>query len=131
MKKVLSISFLLVYINTAFGVGIDYHFCAGQLVDTKFAGFGDAHCACPVGSMPKGCCRNELHYCQADNHKIQAGATLLPYMISLKESVLFPDFIYPLATEAFAKENDISYNHCRFKYKSSCPLYILNNVFRI
>ena len=131
MKSILSILFLFVYISTALGVGIDYHFCGGQVVDASLAGFGHAHCDCPKGSMPKDCCRNELHFCQTDNHKIQDGAILLPPMSSLKEPVLFPDFIYSLAAKGFTQEIDINYNHCRYKYKSSSPLFILNNVFRI
>lgn len=131
MNKVSSILCLLVYINTAFGVGIDNHFCRGQVVDTRVAGFGHAHCDCLEGSMPKDCCRNELYSCQTDNHKIQAGATLLPRISSLKVAVLSPDFIYVMAAEEFTKKNNISYNHHRFKYKSSSPLFILNNVFRI
>jgi hypothetical protein len=131
VKSILSILFLFIYVSTALGVGIDYHFCGGQVVDAGLAGFSHAHCDCPKGSMPKDCCMNELHFCQTDNHKIQGGVTLLPHISSLKEPILFPDFIYPLQAKEFTKKTDLSYNHCRFKYKSSSPLFILNNVFRI
>lgn len=131
VKSILSILFLFVYVSTALGIGIDYHFCGGKVVDAKLAGFSHAHCNCPKGSMPKDCCRNELHFYQTDNHKIQGGATLLPNMGFPKEPVLFTDFIYPLAKKGFTNKIDLSCNHYRCKYKSSSPVYILNNVFRI
>ena len=131
MKKILSIVFLLVYINTAFGVGIDFHFCGGQIVDAKLAGFDKAHCSCPNGSMPKDCCKNELHFCQTDNHKTQADTILLKKISLIKVPVLFPDYICPLAVAEFTPPKNIIYNHCRFKYKPTCHLFILNNDFRI
>ena len=131
MKKVLSILFLLVYINTALGIGIDFHFCQSKIVDVKLAGLSHAHCNCPVGSMPKDCCKNELHFCQTDNHKTQADATLLTKISIIKMPLLFPDYISSFVIADYTSQKDQFYNYYRFKYKPTNQLFILNNVFRI
>ena len=131
MKKVLSILFLLVYINTALGIGIDFHFCQSKIVDVKLAGLSHAHCNCPVGSMPKDCCKNELHYCHTDNHKTQVDATRLTKMSTIKVPVLFPDYISSLVIADNTQKKDTFCNHYRFNYNPTNPLFILNNIFRI
>lgn len=131
MKKILSILFLLVYINTAFGVGIDLHFCGGQMVDFKLAGFGQAHCSCPKGSMPTDCCKNELHFSQTDNHKVQADATIVAKVNFIQLPAVFHNYLCPLEEADIVQINNVFYNQCRFKYKPAHPLFILNAVFRI
>ena len=41
------------------GMTINSHFCG-----TKFqsVGFTEQHCCCKKGSMPKGCCKNEVKF---------------------------------------------------------------------
>ena len=130
MRKLISILLLISYFNTAFAVGIDIHFCSGQIADVKLAGFGRAHCDCPEGSMPKGCCKNETHFCKTDDHKGQAAAVAsAKYLIKIP--VLLPDYISPLPIMNFEKDNSLTNNSRRSNFKHSLPLFILNEIYRI
>ena len=130
MRKFISILLLVSYFDTAFAVGIDIHFCSGRIADVKLAGFGRAHRDCPEGSMPKGCCKNETHFCKTDDHKGQAAAVAsAKYFIKIP--VLLPDYISPLPIMNFEKDNSLTNNSRRSKFKPSLPLFILNEIYRI
>ena len=131
MQKLTSILLLISYFNTALAVGIDIHFCGGQIADIKIIGFGHAHCNFPKGSMPKNCCKNEFLFCKSDNHKAPAVTAVIAPGTFIKAPVRLPDYISPLPVIDFEKDNNTIYNHCRFKYKPNYPLFILNEVFLI
>jgi hypothetical protein len=131
MRKLVSILLLIIYFDTALAVGIDIHFCRGQIADVKLVGFGHAHCDCPKGSMPKDCCKNGFRFCKTDNHKASAVAGVKVPETFIKTPVSLSDYTSPLPVINFEKDNSAIYNHCRFKYKPTYPLFILNNVFRI
>lgn len=74
----MSIFLLVVYFNTAFAVGIDYHYCQGKVANVKLKLFGKAECKDAAREVPMGCCKNETKYCQTDDHQAQVAATILP-----------------------------------------------------
>ena len=131
MRKFISIFLLISYFDTALAVGVDMHFCGGQVADIKLAGFGQAHCDCTEGSMPKGCCRNEFHFCKTDNHKGQVFAAVFASKSRIKSSVLIPDFISLLPFVYFEKGNSQTTNFNSIKFRPSWPLFILNKNFRL
>ncbi|HVU96835.1 MAG TPA: hypothetical protein VHE34_16515 [Puia sp.] len=131
MKKLISIFFIFIYLNTALGVGIDIHFCGGGFADVTIVGLGHAHCDCPPGSMPPGCCKNVVTFCKTDNHKIQAAETTISIQHWIEAPVFFPDYISPLLPLGFQGQPDPDPHQHRVKYASFADLYILHQVFRI
>ena len=131
MKRMISIFFMFIYLNTALGVGIDVHFCGGDIADITIIGLGHAHCNCSPDSMPPGCCKNVVHYCKTDNHKVQAADTTISIQHWIEAPVFFPDYISPLLPLGYQVQNDPDPNHHRTKYVPSADLRILHQVFRI
>ena len=131
MRKLISLLLLFSYVNTALAVGVDVHFCGGHVTDIKLLGFGQAHCDCPEGSMPKGCCRNEFHLCKKDNHKGQAVAVVMDPESFIQVSFILPDYISPLPGMNLGIENSQTKNYNGIKFRPSWPLFILNENYRI
>ena len=131
MKKMISIFFTLIYLNTALGVGIDIHFCGGDIADITIVGLGHAHCDCPPGSMPPGCCKNVVCFCKTDNHKVQAVETIAGIKYWTQAPVVFPDYINPLILPAFHEQTDPNHNDYKIKYDTPVDLCLLHQVFRI
>lgn len=78
--------------------------------------------------MPKGCCKDEMHYKKADNHKtVQESYTIntisftpdLPPVSNLHDRVL----------QCGSYDSDLIID--RVQRSCSEPIYLLNKVFRI
>ena len=75
LKKLCSILFLLIYFNSTFATGIDFHYCNGKLSNVKLNMFGSA--LCPHSQQAKmECCGNQTFYCKINDHK-QIETTIL------------------------------------------------------
>jgi len=72
LKRFVTILFLLLYINIAFGVGIDCHFCNGELVSTTLYGFGEDSCKCTCGEMSLNCCKTVTAFYKTDSHQSES-----------------------------------------------------------
>lgn len=131
MKKMISIFFTLIYLNTALGVGIDVHFCGGDIADITIVGLGHAHCDCTPGSMPPGCCKNVVTFCKTDSHKILAVDATMGTNHWVQVPVFFPEYISPVLPLGSQGQPDPDPNHHRTKYAPSADLCILHQVFRI
>jgi hypothetical protein len=89
LKKILSIFLLLLYVNAAFGIGLDCHYCGEKLVKVKLHGFGHEACKCTTGQMSQGCCHDKTIACKTDQHKLLAPATTAPFLLT-EYNAFFP-----------------------------------------
>ena len=131
MRRFLSILLLFSYFDTAFAVGIDVHFCGGQMVDVKLIALGQAKCDWPENNMSKNCCGNEFRFCKTDNHKRQIVIVVLAPEAPIKVLFLFSDYISPLTVVRIEKANSQIDNYNRLKFRYTWPLFILNEIYRI
>ena len=126
VKKLIAIFLLTVYTATAFGVPVNYHYCNGHLALVSFLNFGGkSGCSCNKDAMPKGCCKDEMHYKKADSHKtVQESYTIntvsftpdLPPVSNLHDRVL----------QGGSYDSDLIIDRAR----RSCsePIYLLNQL---
>lgn len=107
---------------------INYHYCSGHLAHIYFLNFGGkSGCACNPKDMAKDCCKDELRYEKADNHKTAQ-------QISILNLASFS--IEPLATNNYyliPAQDDYGPDFINDGSRRSCPypIYLLNSVFRI
>lgn len=128
VKKALSILLLLVYMSTAFGIGIDCHYCGGHLSNVAIAGFGHAQCNCSSKDMQPGCCKNELHFCKTDDHKTQAATIISSFSVNINVPVSYIQDFSPqnLLDKELEKVTDASQ-----KKNNAPPLFIQIRNLRI
>lgn len=131
MKKMLSLFFTFLYLNTAFGVGIDVHFCGKGMADITIAGPGHGHCDCPPGSMPPGCCQHVVRYCKTDNHKIPVITAPLAVKDCIQVPALYPNYIDPLLGPGFFKKPGPDDNYYLSSPLLPVDLCVFHQVFRL
>ena len=129
MKRVISILFLLVYLDVGFGTTIDYHYCGGKLVDLKICGIGLKD-GCPMKSMHASCCKHGVHFCNAGNHKSPTVATVPTAGTSLTIPVFLID-PYSFSIGTRGESNTDLFHLDKIHRPSNCPLFVSNMVFRI
>ncbi|MBI3503186.1 MAG: hypothetical protein HY063_15470 [Bacteroidetes bacterium] len=59
MKKIFSIFLSAIFLISAMGMTINSHFCGMKLQSVSLM---KQDCCCKKGTMPKGCCKNEIKY---------------------------------------------------------------------
>lgn len=126
VKKIVAIFFLIVYISTAFGTAINYHYCQGQLTKISILNFGgDGGCNCNPKDMPKDCCKDKLIYEKADNHRtIQTVQIIEPISFDAESPTLDAQIIFKPVSNSVT-----IYNSDQRSYPN--PIFLLNRVFRI
>lgn len=129
MKKIAAIFLLTIYTSTALGVAINFHYCQGHLAHVSFLNFGvKTGCSCNPDAMPKGCCKDELLFKKADNHKtVPAPCTI--NIVSFTPDLPPVSNLHDLVLQEGSYSSDNFDNH----FKRSCPqpIYLLIRVFRI
>src|SRR4030095_5310469 len=129
VKQLISILFLLIYVNVAFGISVDCHYCGGKLANLKICGVSVKE-SCPMKSMPLDCCKEKSHYCKTDSHKTPAVANVTAPETSLKIPVFLIDsYNWSLVTAAQSVRNYLRSRD--INQQADCPLFISNRVFRI
>ena len=118
----------MIYAATAFGIGIDIHYCKGKISTISIVGFGKSGCRCN-GKMNNDCCKDEMHFYKADNHKTQSTASvIIPFEI-VKPQLYFIDSDISLL-RGIADENKLpDSNKIKLRYSNS--LFIPLQVFRV
>ena len=126
MKKIAAIFLLTVYVSTAFGTAINFHYCKGHLTKVAVLNFGGhGGCDCNPKDMPKDCCKDKLKYEKADNHNI-VQAVQISELVSLAVEPRL-DYIHDsikvieasLAIDPPGQRSQLD------------PIFLLNRVFRI
>jgi hypothetical protein len=129
MKKLTAIFFLFIYLNPALGLGVDIHFCGGAVTDVEIVGLGHAHCTCPPGSMPPGCCKNVVCFCKTDQHRMSGVPALTGLKLLVQAPVLLPDLTCARPLPDFDATTIPLYNG--FRQRPLPDLYVLHRVLRI
>jgi hypothetical protein len=129
MKRLISILFLIIYVNAGFGASVDYHYCAGKLVGLKVCGIA-LKSQCPMKSMQSGCCQDRLHLCRTDNHVSPIVAVVTPPETSFKIPVFLVDS-YDLTPVTIDQPIKDYFPPGYTNRQLDCPLFISNRVFRI
>ena len=128
MKRIIAISFFLIYAATAFGIGIDIHYCKGKISTISVIGFEKGGCGCK-GKMSNGCCKDEVHFCKTDNHKTQDTASvLIPFEIFQPQLYLVD---YNFLFKSFVVDKNQLPDFSKIKLRYSNTLFILYQVFRV
>ena len=128
MKRIIAISFFLIYVATAFGIGIDIHYCKGKISTISVIGLGNGTCGCK-GKMGKDCCKDEVHFYKADNHKTQNIASPVISLEIVKPHLYSIDYNVPLPSAVVDKNKLPDNNEITLRYSNS--LFILHHVFRV
>ena len=130
MKQLISILFLLIYANVAFGISVDCHYCGGKLANLRICGVSVKE-SCPMKSMPSDCCKEKSHYCKTDSH------TTLP--VAANVTVPEPSLKIPVCLIHSYDPSLVTIDQPIRDYfppgyidqQLDCPLFISNRVFRI
>ena len=128
MKRIIAISFFLIYVATAFGSGIDIHYCEGKIFTISVIGLGNGVCGCK-GKIGNDCCKDEVHLCKTDNHKIQNIASSVLSFEIVKPKLYFIDYNIPLLSAVVDKNKLPDNNKIKLRYSTS--LFILYQVFKV
>ena len=126
MKKIVAIFFLIVYVSTAFGTAINYHYCKGHLTKISVLNFGGhGGCNCNPKDMPKDCCKDKLLYEKADNHRaIQTVQIVEPISFEAESPTLDEKITVRSVFNSVTIYNSDQRSHPN-------PIFLLNRVFRI
>lgn len=131
MKRIIALLFYLIYLNTAFGVGIDMHFCGDRVANITVVGMGHGHCNCLPGEMPAGCCRDVVCYCKTDHHQLPAISVLSVEAYPIQAPALLPNYISAFFTgDRFEEPDPDPYYHSS-AYPLPADLCVLYRVFRL
>lgn len=126
MKKIAAILLLTVYVSTAFGTAINFHYCKGHLTKVSILNFGSPDkCNCNPTDIPKDCCKDKVKYEKADNHNI-VQAVQVSELISLSAEPPF-EYIYDSikVIEASVTINPLN------QRSHPDPIFLFIRVFRI
>ena len=126
MKKIAAILLLTVYVSTAFGTAINFHYCNGHLTNVSILNFsGPEGCNCNPTDMPKDCCKDKLKYEKADNHNI-----IQALQISELTSFAFEPPLEYIYDSNKVIEASVTINPPDQR-SHPAPIFLLNRVFRI
>ena len=67
MKKLARIFLLTIYMPAAIGVGVNSHYCMGELESVKVFSLSDDDCCCGGDDM-SGCCEDDLSFFRLDDN---------------------------------------------------------------
>jgi len=128
MKKILAIFLFLIYVGSASGIAVNYHYCGSHLTDIFIINFGNhKSCICNPCQMPKGCCKDKLLFAKADNHKASIFSfSVLPSTYIIDTSLKNTNVL--CIKDLRVERNESFYS---VKYSSTLPIFLLNNVFRV
>jgi hypothetical protein len=70
MRKLISILFLLSYLNSAIGIEIDINACKKHS--------GKINCECKPEKPKQGCCNDVFRFCKTDNQIISPISSIVP-----------------------------------------------------
>jgi hypothetical protein len=130
VKKLLAILSILIYTSTALGgIVVNFHYCKGRLAHISLLNFGGkAGCACNPENIPMDCCKDELLYERADDHRSVQGSYTF-------NAILFTPELPPAdgLHNQFVQESTYAPGNFYKDVRRSCPepIYLLNRVFRI
>ena len=128
MKRLISILFIVVYATTAFATTYDFHFCHGKMVGSALLNISNQpKCCCGDSDNPmKGCCKDEIITCKADNHRTTPSIAI---SIPISPDFALPIFLsFHLAPKSQVKSSRLY--QC-ISTQSSEPVYLLTRVIRI
>jgi hypothetical protein len=130
VKRLIAISFLLIYATTAFGITIDFHYCQGRMVKSSLLNIeAKPDCCCKrdtSGTMSKGCCNDDIKVAKSENHNTVQSATAP----DLPEHEIITHFLNYLV---LADRAGRPTSHTIFlkPERDPEPVYLLCRVFRI
>ena len=126
MKKIAAIFLLTVYVSTAFGTAINFHYCKGHLTKVSILNFGSHDkCNCNPTDVPKDCCKDKLKYEKADNHNIVQAVQISELIFLAVE----PSLEYTYASIKIIEASVTMNPPDQRSHPDS--IFLLNRVFRI
>ena len=126
MKKIFIITALLTYLVLNLGISLNVHYCGDAVSFIDFFPIKKKSCC---EKEAASCCHNKLAVIQTNT--IQDEVSTLQFVCKKSCTDIIPTAYYSLNESTLEVEtsNDVSIPH--FKFRSSPPLYVLNQVFRI
>ena len=132
LKRVLSISLLIIYSTVICGFKVNLHYCGGTIASVGLSILEPQNkCECGTKEMKRDCCENksvnfqfkvnqEVQYISTLNITNAGNELVLPYFINL--NIFTPDLSEIYKADVTHRPPIIA---------SSNPIYLLNRVFRI
>ena len=107
-------------------MAINFHYCNGHLTKISVLGLGGhENCGCSPEGVPKGCCKDHLHYVKAENHKALQAVSVVELISTAAELHISNTNTLVRSIE----DPESSYNSIQRSYPH--PIFLLNRVFRI
>lgn len=133
MKRILSITLLLVYTTLSCGVALQLHYCGGKLASIDFfASDNENVCSCGSKPMKKGCCKDKDIHIQFKAEQKISTVCAFNFENSGKDFILIPFIVQSLFINSFTSMHKGAIAHSPPPLLSeSVPTYLLNRVFRI
>ena len=131
MRKLLAICVLVCYMLCAFGVGVSFHHCKGELKYVKLHHQDKKTCCKSKKKMPKGCCKTVKVEFKKSDDKGQSFLDFKP-KAGTKDIVLnTPTSCYPAGGVPQQTDDRGAYQLRPPPLRTGEPLYVLYSVYRI
>ena len=128
MRKTSAIYFLVLFLFANSGIAVNVHYCRGKFSSIKFFANGTEACKCGKKTMKPGCCKNVTTLIKAvdDLDKASSLAVICPMnglLITLPET----RNEYPFSQAEIRQAGQLHPP----PLLNSCPIFLLDKVFRI
>lgn len=126
MKRIAIIVALLTYLTLNLGISMNIHYCGDTIRFIDFFPIEKKSC-CSIKT--KTCCNDKLAVIQ--NNTVQDGVSTFQYTIQKSYTAIIPTVYFSVTETVNPLAVTNNFTPARFLVKSTPPLYILNQVFRI
>lgn len=122
MKRLPAILLVLLYLSTNIGLGMNVHYCHGEVASVEFYSH-QTHCCCGTMQMMQSCCDDRLLEFQIDDSQQAPAVLAAPDAPALAQvDILIEQSIDPLVDkDVVPAANDPP--------PESPPIYLLNCAF--
>ena len=125
MKRLLTISLLLIYLIFSMGIVISYHYCGGSLGEVSL--FKKAKNCCPDANTEKSCCQNSVAFYKITSDYNSDITPLEAPQVGFI-ALIQPVFSHSILIPSSGQSDQIFDLH-RLKHVGKQPVYLTNRVF--
>lgn len=126
MKQCLILLIMMIYGVTSSGMSVKLHYCCGELDGITFISKHSKGCAEGHETMTEGCCSDQQIAAKLEGDHKHAQTILIEKIVQLPVDDL-TNFTYPINLVA----TNEGVNTSLVVQRTSIPIYLKNNVFRL
>jgi len=125
MKRLVTISLLLIYLTFSVGIVVGYHVCGGKLAEITL--FKQPKTCCSDANTEKSCCHNSVAIFKITSD--YSGDVAVPDVPQVEFIVLVQSVFSHSIQVASGDQSDQMFGLHKLKHRSKRPVYLTNRVF--